>query len=304
MRRLSSPIIAVVATVALGVSAAVASPPTGQLTFEDHGRAQVAEGGDVRTPAGTTTFIATYSVPAGASSGWRALPGNAIVAAVGGEAMVHRGDGCSMTLLPAGQAMVLPAGPVAVHNGGSAPLQVAAAFFGLPAGAADPLAGGTPAAAPAGCPDMAPGAGVSAVELGKGTVVDPNAYHGQGMVVSDTNPVKAGDDVLFSSYRLEPGASSGWINHRGQFGVITAGTLTYYEAHHGECVKTDAYSAGSAFFHGPHHHMAVNEGNEPLTLTIAHFNVPHNDHPAPVVGNQGDAFDFTPAPPADCPRLR
>jgi hypothetical protein len=150
----------------------------------------------------------------------------------------------------------------------------------------------------------AAGAGDLAVtELGAGAFVGPGHYHGHHMHSSEANPFEAGSDVLFSSYRLEPGTSSGWITHRSQFVIVTAGTLSYYEGMDGKCDKTDEYGAHTAYYHGPHTHMAVNEGNQPLTLTIVHFNVPHNDHPAPVVGNQGDAFDFTPLPPADCPRL-
>ena len=303
MRRLSLSVGAIVATVSLGMSVADASPPSGQLSWTDHGRAQVAEAGPVGTPAGTGTFIGTYTLAPGAATGWRTLPGSALVAVVGGNAVVHRSDGCTSDKIPAGKAVVLPAGAMSLSNDGADPVHVAAAFFNLPDGEADPLGPGG-AATPAGCAALATGEGLSVERLAGGIFPELSAYKGHGMHLSDSNTVDAGGDVLFTSYVVEPGFSTGWINHRGQFGAVTAGTLTYYEEHEGECMKTDSYSAGQAFVHTPHTHMAVNEGSETLTLAIAHFNLPHNDKAAPVVGNQGDAFDFTPLPPAGCPRLR
>lgn len=303
MRRLSLSVGVIVATVALGITVADASPPSGQLSWTDHGRAQVGEGGAVATPAGTGIFIGTYTLAPGAATGWRTLPGSALVAVVGGNALLHRSDGCAADKIPTGKAVVVPAGAMAVSNDGSDPVHVAAAFFNLADGGTDPLTTGDPAT-PAGCSDVATGEGISVERLAGGVFGDYDVYKGHGMELSDVNTVDAGGDVLFSTYVVEPGFSSGWINHRGQFGAVTAGTLTYYEEHNGECLKTDSYSAGAGFVHMPHHHMAVNEGDETLTLAIAHFNMPHNENPAPVVGNQGDAFDFTPLPPAGCPRLR
>jgi hypothetical protein len=303
MRRFSLSVGAIVATVSLGVTVADASPPSGQLSWTDHGRAQVDEAGPVGTPAGSGTFIATYTLAPGAATGWRTLPGSVLLAVTSGNALVNRSAGCVAGKVPAGRAVVLPAGAMSLANDSAAPVQVAAAFFNLPSGETDPLSAGGPAT-PAGCSDLATGEGISADHLAGGVFADYSAYKGHGMHLSDVNTVDAGGDVLFATYVVQPGFSTGWINHRGQFGAVTSGTLTYYEEHEGECMKTDSYSAGQAFVHTPHTHMAVNEGSETLTLAIAHFNLPHNAQPAPVVGNQGDAFDFTPMPPAGCPRLR
>lgn len=302
MRRFSLHTLVIVALVALGGGVADASPPTGQLSFTDHRRGQVAEGGQVGTPGGSQAFYATYTLGPGASTGWRALPGAAVLLVTEGTAMVHGAEGCTVQEVGAGRAAVLPAGTVALHNNGSAPLSVFAALFALPVASADPLNGPPSGQAPPGC-GVPSGAALPGRQMARGTFLRADNYSGHGMQRSEVNGLEPGSDVLVSSYELAPGASSGWINHRGQFGIITAGTLTYYEGHDGECHRTDSYSAGQAFVHLPHHHLAVNEGERPMKLVLLHFNVPHNASPAPVVGNQADAFDFTPLPPADCPRL-
>jgi quercetin dioxygenase-like cupin family protein len=303
MRKLTLSLGALVVTVSLGVTAADASPPSGQLSWTDHGRAEVAESGPVATPAGSGTFIETWTLAPGAATGWRTAPGSVLLAVVSGHALVHRSEGCTVGKIPAGSAVVVPAGALSVSNDSAAPLHVAAAFFNLPDPRTDPLTSGPPVT-PAGCSEVSTGAGITAERLAGGTFGTGDIYQGHTMQVADVTTVDAGGDVLFSTYVVEPGFSTGWINHRGQFGAVTAGTLAYYEEHDGKCVRSDAYSAGEAFVHAPHTHMAVNEGHEQVTLAIVHFNLPHNESPVPVVGNQSDAFDFTPMPPAGCPRLR
>jgi quercetin dioxygenase-like cupin family protein len=306
MRRALLHVAVVISALALGTAAASATPPSG-VTFEDHGRGQVAKASQVATPAGSQAVSASYTLAPGATTGWRALPGAAILAVTAGTMTVHRAEGCTTTGYSPGQATVLPAGTSMIHNTGSEPLKFLGAFFNLPSGAAPPLSDGADGSAD--CTGMsamgaAGAADLAVTQLGAGAFVGPGHYHGHHMHSSEVSPLEAGSDVLFSSYRVEPGGSSGWITHRSQFVIVNSGTLSYYEGQDGKCVKTDEYGPHTAYYHGPHTHLAVNEGKEPLTLTIVHFNVPHNDHPAPVVGNQGDAFDFTPSPPADCPRLR
>ena len=71
MRKLTLSLCALVATVSLGVTVADASPPSGQLSWTDHGRAEVTEPGSVGTPAGSGTFIGTWTFAPGAATGWK-----------------------------------------------------------------------------------------------------------------------------------------------------------------------------------------------------------------------------------------
>ena len=78
-----------------------------------------------------------------------------------------------------------------------------------------------------------------------------------------------------------------------------AGAVVYKPVSAGE------FTAGQAYVHAaPVTHMAVNETPAVVEVTVVYFNLPHNAHPAPLVGNQTDAVNFGALPPADCPRLR
>jgi quercetin dioxygenase-like cupin family protein len=119
--------------------------------------------------------------------------------------------------------------------------------------------------------------------------------------------VEAGKDVLVSVYRLGPGASAGWHTHPDVIGVILKGTFSYYEGHDGKCVPSGKFTKGQAWFvksHEGHGHLGVNEEDEPLEVLAIYFNVPERYKAVPVLGNQMDTLDFSPMPPADCPRLR
>ena len=116
--------------------------------------------------------------------------------------------------------------------------------------------------------------------------------------------MEAGRDIYVVSYHAEPYGSAGWMTHRPALGIVTKGTLTYYEGRDGRCVKSGVFTAGQAYVHGsPVTHMPVNEGPEAFEGIYVYFDLPPNAHPLPVVGNQTEAVDFTALPPRDCPRI-
>ena len=93
-------------------------------------------------------------------------------------------------------------------------------------------------------------------------------------------------DARVVHFRIKPNGFFGWHTHPGPvFVMITAGTLTYYDAHdpdHGV-----DYEAGTGFVDqgGGHVHDARNEGNVDVEL-VAFFLTPHGtpiriDAPAP-----------------------
>jgi hypothetical protein len=82
--------------------------------------------------------------------------------------------------------------------------------------------------------------------------------------------------------------------------IITKGVWAFYEARDGKCQKVEEYRAGDAWVHSVHRHLGAVEGNEPVELTLFGFNLRHGD-PMPVLDSNADHFDFSHAPPSECP---
>jgi quercetin dioxygenase-like cupin family protein len=301
MRRIPFVTSAVVLASALSVATAFATPPTGDLKYEDYARAQTVEGASVPITGGTTLVRGSYSVAPGGETGWRRLPGTTVLAVTKGKLMLHSGEGCAAKDYETGKAAVIPAGVYQVHNPGSQPLEFFGIFFAQPTGATKPLAEGPTEAAPAGCSDVkAAGvspSGVSVATSAAGLFV--GSYYSQGAKLEIT----PGLDMFATHYDAAPGWSSGWFAHNPAVNVMEAGTLTYVEAKDGKCDESEAYSAGDAFYHPRHRHIAANYGKEHVLITTMYFNLPHGES-LPGPGNQLTAADFSQAPPADCPRLR
>jgi quercetin dioxygenase-like cupin family protein len=293
---------AVVVGSVLSVATASATPPTGDLKFEDYARAQVVEGANVPINGGTTLVRGSYSVAPAGKTGWRRLPGTTVLAVIKGKLMLHGGDGCVAREYATGQAAVVPAGVYMVHNPGSEALDFFGIFFEQPTGATKPLAEGPTEAAPGGCTgveavDVSP-AGVSVATSAAGVFV--SAYYNDGATLE----IKPGLDMFATRYDAAPGWSSGWFAHYPAVNIMEAGELTYVEAKDGKCDESEVYRGGDAFYHPRHRHIAANYGKEHVLITTMYFNLPHGESLPGPAGNQLTAADFSQAPPADCPRLR
>ena len=302
MRRIPIITSAVVLGSVLSVATAFATPPTGDLKFEDYARAQVVEGASVPIAGGTTLVRGSYSLAPGGTTGWRSLPGTTVLAVTKGQLTVHGGEGCAAKEYPTGKATVIPAGVYQIHNPGSEPLDFFGIFFGQPTGATKPLAEGPTEAAPAGCTGAeaigGSPSGVSVATSAAGLFV--SSYYNEGATLEIT----PGLDMFATHYDAAPGWSSGWFAHYPAVNVMEAGELTYVEAKNGKCDESEVYRAGDAFYHPRHRHIAANYGKEHVLITTMYFNLPHNDALPGPAGNQLSAADFSQMPPADCPRLR
>lgn len=301
MRRIPIVTGAVVLASALSVATAFATPPTGDLKFEDYARAQLVESASVPIVGGMTLVRGSYSIAPGGETGWRKL-GTTVLAVTKGKLMLHGGQGCAAKDYAAGQAAVIPAGVYMVHNAGSEPLEFFGAFFGQPKGMTKPLAEGPTEEAPAGCGEiMAAGVTPSGVSVPTSAAgVFNAAYYDEGATLQ----IKAGEDIFATRYDAAPGWSSGWFAHYQAVNVMEAGELTYVEAKNGKCDESEVYKAGDSFYHPRHRHMAANNGKDHMVITTIYFGLPHGQaYPGPA-GNQLVAADFSQAPPADCPRLR
>ncbi len=300
MRRSSIVATADVFTLALSMGVAVATPPTGEVALKDLARAQAVEGLSVPIHPGTGLVSGSYSVAPGGATGWRSLPGAAILAVTKGKLTVHRADGCTTKDYAVGQAAVVPAGTYLVGNSGNEPAEFYAFFFDQATDGSKPLAEGPTAAAPTGCSGVTAAAAPAGVSLSAPEIGTMAAgMFGNGATLD----IQAGKDVYVSYLDISPGWSSGWISHRPAANIMSGGTLSYVMAKDGKCDTSEKYVAGQAFYHPAHRHMAYNEGKDHILLTTMYFDLPH-EPAAPVIGNTIAAVDFTQAPPADCPRLR
>ncbi|TMC98248.1 MAG: hypothetical protein E6J03_13835 [Chloroflexi bacterium] len=99
---------------------------------------------------------------------------------------------------------------------------------------------------------------------------------------------------------LQPGFSTGWFAHTPHVAILTKGTWAFYAPRNGKCEKVEEYHAGDAWIHPVHRHLGVVEGNEPAVITLFGFNLRHGE-PLPVLDSNPDHFDFTQAPPSECP---
>jgi quercetin dioxygenase-like cupin family protein len=300
MRRTSFVATVVVFTTALSMATAFATPPTGDAKFTDYARVQAVDNAQVPIHGGTGLAMGLYSIAPGGETGWRSLPGAMVLAITKGKLMLHGGQGCATKEYAAGQGATVPAGTYLVHNAGSEPLEFMGAFFDQPAGASKPLTDGPTVAAPAGCTGVMATAVPTGVSLNHpltGTVSTAFYSH------QATLDVQSGKDMYGGTYDFGPGWSSGWISHHPAINIVEGGTLGYVEAKNGKCDETEYYSAGQAFYHPAHRHMAYVKGSEHVLLTTIYFDLPH-DTPLPVIGNTITAVDFTQAPPSDCMRLR
>jgi quercetin dioxygenase-like cupin family protein len=279
-------------------------------TFEDHARAQISEGATVAPTPGREMAIASYTLAPGTNGGWRNHGGPAVLAIAHGTLVLHSATGCAMKAYATGQAVIVPPGRHMLANPGSEALAISGVFLDGAGDEITPFLDAGEAPPPVECPETA-GDGLqtqpstaSMVRSARGTVVGPDAYghsdhahHARGI------QVEAGTDVLVTTVHALPHATGGWMTHNPALGIITKGTLTYYEARNGHCVKT-RFTAGQAYVHAsPVTHLPTNESSEPLEATYFFFNLPHNAHPVPVAGNVLDSVDPTPLPPKDCARL-
>jgi hypothetical protein len=302
MRRTPFIAAAVLMGAALFTTTASATPPTGQVQFKDLARAQAVESAMVQINPGTALVSGSYSIAPGGQTGWRKLPGTAVLAVNKGKLTVQGGQDCATKDYAVGQAAVVAPGTYVLHNAGSEPVDVFGFFFDQEPGAPKPLAEGSTESTPANCTGVMAAAaptGVSLTEPAAAILVPGRYGHGDHAMVD----IQAGKDVYASWLDISPGWSSGWISHLPAANIVQSGTLSYVEAKDGKCDESEAYSTGQAFYHPAHRHMAVNKGKDHVILWTMYFGLPHNT-PAPVIGNTITAVDFSQAPPADCPRLQ
>jgi hypothetical protein len=79
---------------------------------------------------------------------------------------------------------------------------------------------------------------------------------------------KGKSDEYFLTNTWEPGGTTGWHTHPGHtLIIVTAGTVTHYDAHDPKCTP-HVYTAGMSFVDlgGTHTHIVRNEGSVEATV--------------------------------------
>lgn len=293
--------------VAAGVNGAGATPPSGEFSATEYGRAQQIENGKVVATSGHDVESSTYALAPGGDTGWRNGPGTTALAVTKGALKVEQAEGCASRDLAAGSALVLPPGQFRLQNAGQEPVELLANFTGLPHGGGTPL-DGSAESAPA-CGGFTAAAVANGLSTSKSFRGDPSAYYrqahaghggGDAYAASSELPVEAGKDAFMITLVLKPGFSTGWFAHTPHVAILTKGDWAFYEARDGKCEKVEEYHAGEAWIHPVHRHLGAVQGNEPAEITLFGFNMKHGE-PAPVFGSQPDHFDFFHAPPEECP---
>ncbi len=294
---------------AAGVTGAGATPPSGQFSSTEYGRAQQVANGKVIASSNYDVESSTFTVAPGGDTGWRTAPGTTALAVTKGVLKVEQAEGCTSRDVPAGKSVVLPQGQFRLHNPGQEPVELLANFTDLPAGGGSPLVDGPTGPAPS-CPGFA-AAAANGVSVGKSFRGDVTPYFeqahaehagagGQGGYPTKELSIQAGKDAFMGTFLLQPGFSTGWFAHTDHVAIITKGTWAFYEARDGKCEKVEEYRAGDAWVHSVHRHLGAVQGNEPAEITLFGFNMKHGE-PAPVFNSQPDHFDFFHAPPSECP---
>ena len=221
--------------VAAGVNGAGATPPSGQSSATEYGRAQQKANGKVVASAGYDVQSTTYTLAPGGDTGWRTGPGTTALAVTKGALKVQQAEGCAGQDLPAGSAIVLPPGAFRLLNSGQEPVELLANFTGLSSGGGSPLEGpADPAPACAGFAAAAVANGLSAAKSFRG---DPTAYyrqahagHGGGDAygASSELAVEAGKDAFMSTtvaaarlqHRLVRAHPACGNHHQGDVGLL------------------------------------------------------------------------------------
>jgi quercetin dioxygenase-like cupin family protein len=295
---------------AAGVNGAGATPPSGQFSSTEYGRAQQVDNAKVVAPSGRDVESSTYTIAPGGDTGWRTGPGTTALAVTKGVLKVEQAEGCAGRDLPAGKSLVLPPGTFRLHNAGQEPVELLANFTGLPHGGGAPLVDGSADPAPP-CSGFAAAAAANGISTAQSFRGDPSPYfqqshagHGGGEA-SGAYPTKelsvqAGKDTFMSTFTLQPGFSTGWFAHTEHVAIITKGSWAFYGDRDGKCQVVEEYHAGDAWVHDVHRHLGAVQGNEPVEITLFGFNLKHGE-PMPVFASNPDHFDFSQPPPADCP---
>jgi quercetin dioxygenase-like cupin family protein len=123
------------ATVSLaGVTAAIATPPSGGITRNDLAKGKVTDAIDIQRKDPSDFYIQNVTIDPGGDSGWHTHPGPEYSIVKAGEVVLFRAPGCEPVKLVAGQGFFTPAGTAhSARNDGKEPAELYVTYT-VPAG--------------------------------------------------------------------------------------------------------------------------------------------------------------------------
>ena len=117
-----------------GITAAVATPPSGNTSRNELAVGTVTDGIDIRRSDPSDFHIQDLSLDPGATSGWHTHPGPEYSVVKAGEIVLERSPACDPVTVKAGQGLFIPGGmPHIAHNDSKDPAELYVTYT-VPAG--------------------------------------------------------------------------------------------------------------------------------------------------------------------------
>jgi quercetin dioxygenase-like cupin family protein len=125
MNRVKSVALAWAAVSLAGVTAAIATPPSGTINRNDLAVGKVTDEIDIQRTEPSDFYIQVVTIDPGATSGWHTHPGPEYSILKAGEIVMERATACEPLTLKAGQGFFIPGGtPHMAHNDGKEPAEL------------------------------------------------------------------------------------------------------------------------------------------------------------------------------------
>ena len=117
-----------------GVTAAIATPPSGNVSRNELAVGKVTDNIDIQRTEPTDFHIDVVTLEPGASSGWHTHPGPEYSIVKAGAIVLVRDPKCAPVTVTAGQGVFIPDGtPHLAHNDGKEPAEIYVTYT-VPAG--------------------------------------------------------------------------------------------------------------------------------------------------------------------------
>ncbi len=108
-----------------GVTAAIATPPSGNISRNDLAVGKVTDEIDIQRTEPSDFHIQVVTIDPGGDSGWHTHPGPEYSVVKAGEVILQRAPNCDALTLKAGQGFFTPGGTAHMaHNGGKEPAEI------------------------------------------------------------------------------------------------------------------------------------------------------------------------------------
>jgi quercetin dioxygenase-like cupin family protein len=117
-----------------GVTAAIATPPSGDISRNELAVGKITDRIDIQRSEPSDFHIQDLTLAPGANSGWHTHPGPEYSIVKAGEIVLERAPACKPVTVTAGQGVFIPEGtPHMAHNDGKDPAELYVTYT-VPAG--------------------------------------------------------------------------------------------------------------------------------------------------------------------------